>query len=49
LPGREYSQAFLDAADDYQLDWRLLPSISFVNRLAARLRRTTTSLAGTTT
>ena len=29
-PAREYSQAFLDAADDYQLDWRLLPSISFV-------------------
>ncbi len=29
-PAREYSQAFLDAADDYRLDWRLLPSISFV-------------------
>lgn len=29
-PAREYSQVFLDAADDYQLDWRLLPSISFV-------------------
>ena len=29
-PAREYSQAFLDAADDYSLDWRLLPSISFV-------------------
>jgi len=29
-PAREYSQVFLDAADSYQLDWRLLPSISFV-------------------
>ena len=29
-PAREYSQVFLDAADDYSLDWRLLPSISFV-------------------
>jgi hypothetical protein len=29
-PAREYSQVFLDAADDYRLDWRLLPSISFV-------------------
>jgi hypothetical protein len=29
-PAREYSQVFLDAADDYQLDWRLLPSICFV-------------------
>jgi hypothetical protein len=29
-PAREYSQVFLAAADNYQLDWRLLPSISFV-------------------
>jgi hypothetical protein len=29
-PARDYSQVFLDAADNYQLDWRLLPSISFV-------------------
>ena len=29
-PASEYSQAFLDAADDSGLDWRLLPSISFV-------------------
>lgn len=29
-PARDYSQVFLDAADDYSLDWRLLPSISFV-------------------
>jgi hypothetical protein len=29
-PAREYSQVFLDAADSYRLDWRLLPSLSFV-------------------
>ncbi len=29
-PAREYAQVFLDAADDYRLDWRLMPSISFV-------------------
>ena len=29
-PAREYSQVFLDAADIYELDWRLLPSLSFV-------------------
>jgi hypothetical protein len=29
-PASRYSQTFLDAADGYGLDWRLLPSISFV-------------------
>jgi len=29
-PMREYSQVFLDAADSHRLDWRLLPSLSFV-------------------
>jgi len=29
-PAREYAHVFLEAADDYHLDWRLLPSISFV-------------------
>lgn len=29
-PASQYSQTFLDAADGYGLDWRLLPSISFV-------------------
>jgi hypothetical protein len=29
-PARDYSQAFLDAADETHLDWRLLPSLSFV-------------------
>jgi hypothetical protein len=29
-PARELSNVFLEAADDYHLDWRLLPSLSFV-------------------
>ena len=29
-PARDYSQVFLDAADESHLDWRLLPSIAFV-------------------
>jgi len=29
-PAREYAHVFLEAADDYNLDWRLLPSLSWV-------------------
>ena len=29
-PAAEFAHVFLDAADEYNLDWRLLPSISFV-------------------
>ncbi len=29
-PAKDYVHAFLEAADIYKLDWRLLPSISFV-------------------
>jgi hypothetical protein len=29
-PAQKYSQEFIQAADTYDLDWRLLPSISFV-------------------
>jgi hypothetical protein len=29
-PAQHYSQQFLEAADTYDLDWRLLPSISFI-------------------
>ena len=29
-PARELAHVFLEAADDYHLDWRLLPSLSFV-------------------
>ena len=36
-PAREYSQVFLDAADSYQLDWRLLPSLSFVESTGGKV------------
>ncbi|PWU08178.1 MAG: hypothetical protein C5B51_08225 [Terriglobia bacterium] len=29
-PAQKFSRAFLEAADRYALDWRLLPSISFI-------------------
>jgi hypothetical protein len=29
-PAERYSETFIEAADDYKLDWRLLPSLSFV-------------------
>jgi hypothetical protein len=29
-PAEHYAATFIEAADDYKLDWRLLPSISFV-------------------
>jgi len=29
-PAQKYSQEFIQAADTYDLDWRLLPSISFI-------------------
>jgi len=29
-PALEYAHVFLEAADDYDLDWRLLPSISYI-------------------
>src|ERR1035438_10776166 len=29
-PAEQYSAAFLEAADHYALDWRLLPSLSYV-------------------
>ena len=29
-PAEDYAEAFLDAADRYELDWRLLPSLSYV-------------------
>lgn len=29
-PARKYIAEFLDAADGYRLDWRLLPSLAFV-------------------
>ena len=29
-PAEQFTSTFLEAADDYRLDWRLLPSLSFV-------------------
>lgn len=29
-PAQDYTEAFIEAADRYELDWRLLPSLSYV-------------------
>ena len=36
-PAEAYSSAFLEAADVYDLDWRLLPSISFVESTGGKV------------
>jgi len=36
-PALEYAGAFLEAADVYDLDWRLLPSISFVESTGGKV------------
>jgi len=38
-PAKAYSHVFLEAADDYSLDWRLLPSLSFVESTGGKLAR----------
>ncbi len=38
-PARAYSHVFLEAADVYDLDWRLLPSISFVESTGGKTAR----------
>jgi hypothetical protein len=38
-PALEYSPAFLEAADRYKLDWRLLPSLSFVESTCGKFAR----------
>jgi hypothetical protein len=35
-PARHYVEVFLDAADRYALDWRLLPSLSFIESTGGR-------------
>jgi len=35
-PAVAYSREFLQAADDYKLDWRLLPSISYIETTCGR-------------
>ena len=38
-PAQHYASAFLDAADRYDLDWRLLPSLSFVESTGGKASR----------
>jgi hypothetical protein len=38
-PAQKYTNAFLEAADDYDLDWRLLPSISYVESTGGKNAR----------
>jgi hypothetical protein len=38
-PAGMYSRVFLEAADDYALDWRLLPSISYVETTGGKAAR----------
>jgi len=38
-PTEKLANAFVDAADRYHLDWRLLPSLSFVESTCGKLAR----------
>ena len=38
-PAQHYAAAFLEAADHYELDWRLLPSISYVESTGGKSAR----------
>jgi type II secretory pathway component PulJ len=38
-PAQKYSLVFLEAADTYDLDWRLLPSISFIESTGGKAAR----------
>jgi hypothetical protein len=38
-PVEKYSAVFLEAADNYALDWRLLPSLSFVETTGGKSAR----------
>jgi len=38
-PAKRLTQAFLEAADRYKLDWRLLPSLSFVESTGGKAAR----------
>jgi hypothetical protein len=38
-PARHYVSAFLEAADRYALDWRLLPSLSFIESTGGKAAR----------
>jgi hypothetical protein len=38
-PALRYAPAFLEAADDFALDWRLLPSLSYVESTGGKAAR----------
>lgn len=38
-PAADYAYVFLEAADDYELDWRLLPSIAYLESTGGKLAR----------
>jgi hypothetical protein len=38
-PAWKYAHVFLEAADDYNLDWRLLPSLSYVESTGGKSAR----------
>lgn len=38
-PAEELAEVFLEAADAYELDWRLLPSLSFVETTGGKAAR----------
>jgi len=38
-PAKAFSHVFVEAADDYALDWRLLPSIAFVESTGGKAAR----------
>jgi hypothetical protein len=38
-PAQHYSEVFLEAADRYALDWRLLPSLSYVESTGGKQAR----------
>src|SRR3982751_5213362 len=38
-PAERYAAAFLEAADHYELDWRLLPSLSYVESTGGKSAR----------
>src|ERR1019366_7857566 len=40
-PAEQYAAAFLEAADRNELDWRLLPSLSFVESTGGKFSRET--------
>ncbi len=38
-PAEKYAEVFLHAADKYDLDWRLLPSLSFIESTGGKLAK----------